>query len=271
VERRGFFTNRRGRRLFYAYHGEPGRFTWIFCNPMLEEKINAHPVYVGLARNFAQNNASVIRFDYEGDGDSEGELASVGVEQWVNDAQDMARFAQTEFGATALGFFGIRLGGAIATLAAEGLACKQILIWEPIINGQSYFQDCLKSNLATQFSLYKKIVENRDQLIEKLNAGGSINVLGYELGKTMCDSLQKIDLVQTLQHIHFPVFILGSLRPETGKPLTPAFANLSETKEIKIQMIETIAFWNESKSYQPQPDSFVQPSLKILADLDVIH
>jgi alpha/beta superfamily hydrolase len=120
VEERGFFSNRRGRRLYYAFHGSPAVTTlWVFCNPFLEEKTFAHPVYVHFARHLAGLGNAVLRFDYEGDGDSEGETVDASLGHWRDDVEDALAFATARAKPSEVVLFGLRLGAAAAVLAAE--------------------------------------------------------------------------------------------------------------------------------------------------------
>ena len=174
MEERGFITNRRGMRLFYALHtAADARSVWIFCNPFLEEKVFSHSVYVEFARFLASHGHTVVRFDYEGDGDSEGDLLDADLDGWVSDAEDITQALRPKIDGLAVNLFGLRFGAVVAALAAERIAARGMLLWDPVLNGERYFDECLKINLTTQLSTYKKVIDDRKQMLARLHNGGT--------------------------------------------------------------------------------------------------
>jgi len=115
----------------------------VICNPFGNEAICAHRSLRHLAERAADAGIPALRFDYDGTGDSAGHdfdpdrlsawLASVGL------AADTLRELT---GIERLCFFGIRLGAALATLAAGarndvvGLATLA-----PVVDGKSYVRE----------------------------------------------------------------------------------------------------------------------------------
>lgn len=199
-EKRDFLRNRRGRHLFYALH-TPIRTSapvaddvWIFCNPFIEEKVFSHGVYVQFARFLAGNGYTVLRFDYEGDGDSEGEYHRMDLLQWRDDVLDMMDLVMRLFPRARINLFGLRLGAAIAAFAAQKKVVHALLFWEPIFNGEKYMSDCLKINLTSHFFSSRKSVKDGKGLIESLRTAEMINLFGYEINDRLFDQIQRFDL-----------------------------------------------------------------------------
>ena len=264
-EERGFFTNRRGRRLFYAMHGgQNGRPAWVFCNPFLEEKVFSHPVYINFARRLSEAGWPVLRFDYEGDGDSEGDYRKIGLREWVDDVEDAISFVRGRHFAKSVNLFGLRLGASIACLAAKKNACTNLLLWEPVVDGRDYFQECLRLNLTTQLATYRKVVEDRKQLMAKLNDGKAINISGYEVGRPMADSISNMNLATQLDDIACLVHIIAFVRAG-AEPVRNDMLPLTAGRKADLRVLAVHQFWNEPRFYDAEQHALTALSLDMIA------
>jgi pimeloyl-ACP methyl ester carboxylesterase len=260
VEERGFFLNRGGRRLFYCRHGAgtpgPG---WLFCNPFLEEKTFTHSLYVALARRLAAGGQTVLRFDYEGDGDSEGDLSGLGLEDWVTDIEDAAAFASDHHGLRAPALFGVRLGGSLACLAAGRVNAARVLAWEPVAHGETYLQDCLMLNLTTQLATYKKVVEDRKALLARMAAGQTVNVAGHEIGDGMAKSLAHLKLGSAVAALTCPVHVVAVVKASGASPGRDLQA-LAVNPNVMLAAQHVPPFWYEPKFLDSQQAALVEVS-----------
>lgn len=264
-EERGFFTNRRGRRLFYTVHGgQSNKPAWVFCNPFLEEKVFSHPVYINFARRLSKEGWPVLRFDYEGDGDSEGDCRTIGLREWVDDVEDAISLVRGKHSAKSINLFGLRLGADIACLAAKKNACTNLLLWEPVVDGHNYFQECLRLNLATQLTTYNKVVEDRKQLMAKLNDGKTINISGYEVGKLMADSISNMDLAAQMDNIACRVHIVAFVRAG-AKLVRNDMQPLTAGRKVNLRVLEVDRFWNEPRLYDAEQHALTALSLDMIA------
>jgi hypothetical protein len=264
--RHGFFMNRRGRRLFHALHGGQDGVAWIFCNPFLEEKNDAHSVYVTFARALASADTTVLRFDYEGDGDSDGSGGAVGLRDWVDDVADAAAWVRRERGATHIGLFGLRLGGTIATLAARAAGAAAVLLWQPIVDGEPYLQECLRYNLATQVAVYKKVRYDRAALVKQLESGGSVNMRGFPIGASMALAIRGLDLRTALADVACPAGIVLIERAGVRRRTAP-FEGLGPGVRLDLRSVESNAFWQDAHSYDPHQRALVALSLEMSREL----
>jgi exosortase A-associated hydrolase 2 len=266
-EERGFFTNRRGRRLFYAMHGgQNDRPAWVFCNPFLEEKVFCHPVYINFARRLSKEGWPVLRFDYEGDGDSEGDYRTIGLREWVDDVEDAISLVRSKHPSRSVNLFGLRLGASIACFAAKKSACTKLLLWDPVVDGRDYFQECLRLNLNTQLSTYGKIVEDRKQLMAKLNDGKTINISGYEVGRLMADSISSMSLATQMDNIACLVHIIAFSRPG-AETVRNDMQPLTAGHEVNLRVLEVHQFWNEPRLYDAEQHALTALSLHMIADV----
>lgn len=265
MESRGFFVNRRGLRLFYCAHGRAATAGgWIFCNPFLEEKAFSQSVYVALARRMAGQGHFVLRFDYTGDGDSEGDVASTGLNDWVQDVIDAAAFADEQFGLKRPRLFGLRLGVAVALLAAPAVHAVQVLAWEPIVRGEAYLQELLMLNVTTQLATYKHVREDRKVLRERLARGESVNVAGHEIGQRMAESLETYRLADAVRACGCAVGIVTALKTEGAAPARELQA-LNDPPMVTVAGRRVPAFWYEPRFAEFPPAAMWEASLTMLA------
>jgi pimeloyl-ACP methyl ester carboxylesterase len=264
VEERGFLSNRRGRKLFYAVHGDPAsRCAWLFCNPFLEEKNFSQSVYVTWARRIADEGGLAVRFDYEGDGDSEGTGETVGLRDWVDDAVAVAEFIRTQFRPEYIYLFGLRLGGSVACLAAQQVACAGLLLWDPVIKGEPYFQDCLKINLTTQLATYKRVTVGRKQLLERFAAGETVNIGGHEVSPKMAQEIGNLDISPLLEVSHTVVDVI-QFQNSDNSGFAFSSSHSRGGSPVQIHLLPVTPFWREPREYDAGQISLLEASIAML-------
>jgi len=152
----------------------------IFCSPFGEEKVRTYRVFRNFAVLLAQNGYTSFRFDYMGEGDSDGEFEEATITTRLKNIADAIEFLKTQIIVKEITLLGLRFGGTLALLAASRFKDVQnIILWQPIVDCKRYFYDLLRSNLTLQMRAYKKVIYNRSQLIEKMMQGETVNVEGY--------------------------------------------------------------------------------------------
>jgi uncharacterized protein len=181
------------------------KFACVMSHPFGEEKLWAHRIFVVFARALAQRGIPVLRFDYTGAGDSAGDTAQAGVDIYLEDlASAVDALAARTPRVERIGLVGLRFGASLAALFVEraraaGTHAKvtqaPLVLWDPVLDGESYLQELLRINLSTQLSVYGKVRESREQLVEHIRQGGVANVEGYEIGKPLLDSANHKELL----------------------------------------------------------------------------
>ncbi len=132
------------RRLFGVYHSPDhvaSDRAVLICPPLGLDYIRSHRVFQRLAATLAKGGFHVLRFDYFGCGDSDGNGDESTLLDWLGDAQAAAEELRDMSGATRLSLIGTRLGGALATLLAgrESDLCRLVL-WDPVVRGADYLE-----------------------------------------------------------------------------------------------------------------------------------
>ena len=133
-----------GRGLFGVYHAAQNADRTVraalLCNPFGQEAIRTHRLYRVLADRLARDGIHVLRFDYFGTGESDGEDADGNLSGWVEDLLTADSQLQQRSSYSQVIWCGIRLGGTVAAMAASRAAQAPagLLLWDPVIDGRRY-------------------------------------------------------------------------------------------------------------------------------------
>jgi uncharacterized protein len=143
-----------GRDLLAAVHISPRlhprSVAVLLCNPFGEEAARAHRLYRVMARKLEDAGYSAMRFDYSGTGDSSGDIADFGIEDWLQDIAAAADQLRRESGVQRIVLVGLRLGGTFAALCAQRglLRAAHVLLWDPVVEGAEYLRELGRAHRA---------------------------------------------------------------------------------------------------------------------------
>lgn len=252
TERPLFFKN--GRYNLFGVLHEPetaGKCpAFVLCSPFAEEKLWSHRVFVNFARELASRGCPVLRFDYMGNGDSDGDFEETTLRTYVSDIKAAADFAlNSSGGADGLCLIGLGLGATLAALAADDLpAVTGLVLWNPVVNGAAYMQDMLKINLTTQMSVFKEIRHTRADLASQMAEGATVNVDGYEMSNALYEQVSAISLSGEKKRFSGRTLIIEISRKEKepGKDLAQ-LAAVYDNASTAVVIDEP--FWREIKAY----------------------
>jgi uncharacterized protein len=148
------FFQANGRDLLAAVHASPRlhprSVAVLLCNPFGEEAARAHRLYRVMARKLEDAGYAAMRFDYSGTGDSSGDIADFGIEDWLQDIAAAAEQLRRESGVQRVVLVGLRLGGTFAALCAQRglLRAAHVLLWDPVVDGKEYLRELGRAHRA---------------------------------------------------------------------------------------------------------------------------
>jgi pimeloyl-ACP methyl ester carboxylesterase len=123
-------------------HGIGGAIGVVICAPLGAEEECAHRSLLHLADGLADRGFPTLRFDFPATGDSEGESPDhAGLEDWVHAAAWAAGFLREQVGCTQVALIGLRLGAAVAGMAAARADARWLVLWAPVSNGRAYARE----------------------------------------------------------------------------------------------------------------------------------
>ena len=258
-----FYFSRGDTRLFGLLHQPAqrrGDTAVLMSHPFGEEKLWSHRVFVVFARALASRGIPVLRFDFTGAGDSEGDTAKAGVDTYLDDLDAASRVLIERTGASRVGLVGLRFGATLAALyaersrqpaGAEAVRSAPLVLWDPVLDGEAYIQELLRINLSTQLSVYGKVRENRDQLVEHMRAGGTANVEGYEIGLPLLDSAvtRTSELRGAGLRHQGGTLVLQIAATEKVKPREDLQAFVAASQDTAFDRAIEQPFWREIKPF----------------------
>lgn len=128
---------------FHAAGGSPRNVGVVMCRPLGFESMCSYGAYTQLAEALADAGFDVIRFDYQGTGDSAGEDTEPDrVQCWI----DSVTAATTELRRLSeviqVSLFGLRMGATLAVQAAMQLGGVQSMVmWAPCVTGRAFVRE----------------------------------------------------------------------------------------------------------------------------------
>jgi exosortase A-associated hydrolase 2 len=263
-----FFFDGNGYRLFGVIHDpdvKPNGHGFVFCHPFAEEKLWAHRVFVNFARTLAQKGYFVLRFDYMGNGDSEGDFSDSSVETYLTDINTAVAWIKTNRPIEAgTGLLGLRFGASLASIAAEkDINLAHLVLWEPIVDGARYMKDMLRINISTQSAVYREVRYNTEALVEQMKSGKTVNIDGYEMNRAMYEQASCINLVTGKKNFHGNALLVEINRKPAGGALR--VKRLAECYR-KGQLVEVTEepFWKEIKMYYSKASKLYEMTINWL-------
>jgi alpha/beta superfamily hydrolase len=277
------FIFARGNDALFGLLHKPASATrtgFVTCHPIAEEKLWSHRVFVSAARALSEAGHATLRFDFTGAGDSSGETSQSTLDTYLEDlSAAVAELDRRVPGLERIGLLGLRLGGSIAALLAERavdddrlvkLRAAPLVLWDPVLDGEAYFQELLRSNLSTQLAIYGKVRETREVLQERIRAGETVNVDGYEIGKPLFESCALPGLLSAGPKKHAGPALVVQIAANEKTPVRSDLAALAGAYRAgtSSRAIEH-PFWREIKPFYGKAANLQRVTLEWLENAHV--
>lgn len=225
MQRKAFFQNGKGNRLC-GILSDPSdskkNLMAVLCHGFSTGKDGR--TYVRLEQILNEKGIAILRFDFFGHGESEGNLAEITVSEAVDDVLNAIRFVK-EAGYRKLGLVGSSFGGIAALIAAsqaEGLKCL-----------------ALKSPVSDYLS--KLIAERDRQDINEWKQQGHIFITDTEgknlpLNYTFFEDAAKIRGFDVASEVFVPTLIVHGDADESV-PVEQSLKLASELSDCRLEII----------------------------------
>jgi alpha/beta superfamily hydrolase len=252
-------------RLFGVLH-EPGKGFrgpgYVLCYPFAEERLWAQRVYVDFARELVRRGNPVLRFDFMGNGDSERKFEDADVETFLSDIYCAMRMLKAKVpGLNCVGLIGLRFGATLAALAAERSDVSRLVLWDPIVDGNQYMQEILRSNLMTQTAIFKEIKKDRRILVRDLMEGKTVNADGYEISRKMYEGISAIRLSERVSRYDNPCLIVQI--ENRVAPINEKILNLKKyIVNSSVINVREEPFWKEIRAYYGRAGNLSRATLE---------
>jgi len=159
-------------------------------------KTEAHRLFVQVARGLCKSGFTVLRFDFRGSGDSDGEFEDMTLPGEVSDAEAALTFLMRRRSVDRgrVGVIGLSMGGRVATiLASKDERVKFAILYSAALSP-------LRDKFLSQMGKDK---------MEKLNSGEAVEVSnGWYLKKGFFDTIDYVVPFEVMGGIKIPVLII---------------------------------------------------------------
>lgn len=230
-----FFFGASTQALYGVYHHPNKQLirdeAILLCPPFGQEYMRSHRANRQLATSLAKQGFHVLRFDYRGTGDSSANIEDITLSDWLEDVETAIEELKETAGTRTVHLIGLRLGGLLASTAAlkPKLKVKKLVLWDPIISGQSYDNE-LQAEL-------NKTDSSKCNLIDNL---GTLHFNGFPLTQTMRDDLIAISLLDQTP-IARKVYHIVSSESDNTQKLQDAW---SELPAYQYDFVKAPGDWN---------------------------
>ena len=263
-----FFFQNGSYNLFGILH-EPENNTrdagFVFCAPFAEEKLWTHRVFVNFARELANRGYSVLRFDFMGHGDSDGNFEDSTIETRLSDIKCALQTLKEKVPLIKeTSILGLRFGATLALITAENVPdIRKLILWDPIIDGSRYMQEILRINLTTQTAIYKEIRNTREDMVQMMKEGQTVNIDGYELSYDLFQQASNLNLLNG--EVNFPgdcLLVQISRKEQNFKKDLEKLRELYSECDLILSIEEP--FWKEIKLYYSKAKNLFHDTLEWL-------
>lgn len=201
----------------------------VICPGFAGNKCGKFRMFVTLGKELAKKGIAVLRFDYRGSGDSEGEFREITLEGKTSDTERCLEFLfnDPQIDASRLGLLGRSLGGAIAVLAARRVPfIKSLALWAPVFKSDPWRE------LWESFQSNRQLDRDKQEVLRNLPA----NVPNVEF----LNQFFKLDMEKELTGLkHIPLLHIHGeqdtiVRIEHAKDYEKARNGLDNTRFVHL-------------------------------------
>jgi alpha-beta hydrolase superfamily lysophospholipase len=153
----------------------------VLCPPIGIELSYSQNAYRLLAQRLALGGFLVLRFDYDGTGQSAGELSDAGrVDAWLESIAAAAKLVRG-LGVHWIGGVGLRLGATLLMSAAtRGVEFDSVVLWDPCVTGKAFLRE--------QRALHSAVRSSED------GTEASFEIPGYTLTKETVEDIRALEI-----------------------------------------------------------------------------
>jgi uncharacterized protein len=244
-----FFFGPDNAQLFGCYH-EPSAWPSrdhgvVICYPFGQEYIRSYRACHHLALQLARTGFPVLRFDYLGSGDSEGDDHNTTFSQAQIDLRCAIDELRTRSGVEHVILAGLRMGSSLAlSVAAQISNMSGLVLWEPVVHGQQYLEELRVRHDETilRFFVQPKDYDPKARPSE---------LLGFAISESQLHEIETLDLLQIKPPAGKPILLIES----SGSTVFVALAaHLQQNTRVTTQHVPSFTVWAEDvdKGLVPQ-------------------
>ena len=242
----------------------------LICNPFGQEAIRCHRLLKVLADRLARSGFHVMRFDYFGTGDSDGDDIDGDLASWIGDVCNADHELRERSGCPRSSWFGLRLGASVAAMASSRVtdAPQRLVLWDPIVYGSGYLDELVAVNAEAGAENFGARWFSEVRLREVVAREATMAVLGFPLGPTLREQLRAISPDDFAGTRATRITILNPRTPEYLDELSHMLA--VRAVDINIRPVSSNIVWasNEAMNSAIVPADILQETVAAFVKKD---
>jgi len=210
------------------------------CHGFTGNKIENKRLFVDAARHFAQEGCSVVRFDFYGSGDSDGEFQDTLVSHNIANLRDILIWAKKKYEKVAV--LGLSLGAAVAILTINDIPVDALITWSAVPDFERLFEAHIQN---------PQVVAATHEIIEydgwSIKRDFFFDAIKYNVGEALAQLTLPKFIVQGTADA--PIFVDGFkqfeqiVQPPADFMEIPAAGHTFQTPAHRRQVIRQTAIW----------------------------
>lgn len=214
----------------------------LFLPPFADEMHMSRHVVASCARELAASGYVVLMPDLTGCGDGYGSFADASWSTWLDDAFFALQVLREKY-SVPISLWGLRCGGLLASvLAAREEGIKQLVLWQPVLNGEQQIDQFLRLEAAAT-ALKSGETFDRRALWDALRAGNSLEIAGYELPSQLALEMAPVRLSALRPRCDVQWLEISSATTVSPATLAAASAWQQEGVSVKYAVVSGEPFW----------------------------
>lgn len=219
----------------------------VLVVPSFAEEMNRCRAMVSMqARALVRVGVGTLVLDPYGTGESEGSFVEGTWHQWLDDlGRGIAWLRERGNGCRTL--WGVRVGALLAAdLVQRDPGIERLLLWQPVLNGKTYFTQFLRIRIAAEIE-DPNGVKSTDELRRQLAEGQPIEVSGYSIGPELAAAFDRARMPDPAKWAQFSTTwfeVLPSAEASVPRTSTKTVEDLKALNaSIEFQSVIGPPFW----------------------------
>ncbi|MEC5216189.1 exosortase A-associated hydrolase 2 [Actimicrobium sp. GrIS 1.19] len=240
-----------GRQLFAIYHpatAAPRHEGVLLCNPFGQEAIRCHRLFRILADQLARQGFDVLRFDYLGTGDSDGDDTVGDLDAWCDDVLAASTELQRRSGAQRIAWLGLRLGATVAAMASARTQqpLSRLVLWDPVIDGNAFLAAMAAAHRAARTESFGARWAIERRIRDQADIEASTEVLGFALTARLRAQLAGLGDAQLARTDADQIALLIGPGVPEAEALRQQLAR--QNKSVSLTTVSTAINWTSNEA-----------------------
>jgi pimeloyl-ACP methyl ester carboxylesterase len=160
----------------------------VMCSSTHAELLKAYHLEVLVARALAERGIAVHRFQYRGDGNSEGTDTDLTLPSMIAAGREVRERLEQRTGIDRVGYMAVRLGAYPAAALAEEEPATGMLLWDPVPDTDAFIRDAVRSHAIAALKSESK-PDSLKRVLERFEEEDAVELLGYQISSAFHSSI----------------------------------------------------------------------------------